>query len=224
MRFPKQFVTGGALARARDLTGGDLRVLLALIVLADEAGDVVASHGQIAECTGLGVRSVRKVLDKLGACGFHRAEGGQGRVAKYHLNMALLGAKLRSPNIAPTGAKNFAPTQEKLLQTNIAPTGAKLTPNIAPTGAKSVEAPTRVLNSPTGTNHQNEPFARNALTTLRTDRRLPLSINELLHHAYRLGGGDPWAGYLEIKIRTEASFTGARNLTAVIRKRLEDAA
>ncbi len=224
MRFPKQFVTSGAMARARDLTGGDLRVLLALIVLADEAGDVVASHGQIAECTGLGVRSVRKVLDKLGACGFHRAEGGQGRVAKYHLNMALLGAKLRSPNIAPTGAKNFAPTQQKLLQTNIAPTGAKLTPNIAPTGAKSVEAPPRVPNSPTGTNHQNEPFARNAITTLITDRHLPLTLDELTTHAYRLGTGDPWEGYLVIKATTTDAFgPDVKNPAAVLRYRLNHA-
>lgn len=212
MRFPKQFVLSGALARARDLTGSDIRVLLALIVIADDAGAVTASQKDLGDLTGLGRRSLRRVLDSLEEKGLHHAETGQGRAGTYRLNLARL------------GAKNLAPAREKLPEINMAPERAKFTRNMAPERAKFVETPTRVLNSPTGTNHQNEPFARNALTTLRTDRHLPLSIDELLHHAYRLGGGDPWTGYLEIKIRTEASFTGARDLTAVIRKRLEDAA
>jgi len=89
--------------------------------------------------------------------------------------------------------------------------------------AISVETPTRVLNSPTGTNHQNEPFARSALTTLRADRRLPLSIDELLARAYNLGKGDPWDGYLRIKQSTEAALTGARDPAAVLRARLDAA-
>ena len=212
MRFPKQFVTSGAMARARDLTGGDLRVLLALIVTAGDDAVASPTQSELSGITGLGRRFVRDRLEHLHNAGYIEAQSGRGKTATYTL-------KLAGPP-----AIQMAPIQDNSKDLKLAVPPAISDPKLAVPPAISVEAPTRVLNSPTGTNHQNEPFARNALTTLRTDRHLPLSIDELLHHAYRLGNGDPWAGYLEIKIRTEASFTGARNLTAVIRKRLEDAA
>lgn len=68
--------------------------------------------------------------------------------------------------------------------------------------------------------HNNEPNAISALGRLRAERSLPLSESELLDFAYSLGGGDPWAGYLQIKQATESPITGANNPAAVLRRRL----
>lgn len=49
--------------------------------------------------------------------------------------------------------------------------------------------------------HANEPNARRALAALH----LPLDLEELVVAAYRLGHGDPWAGYLQAKHRAETT-------------------
>lgn len=71
--------------------------------------------------------------------------------------------------------------------------------------------------------HRNEPNARDALTTLRRERALPMDLDGLMIHAYRLGEGDPWAGYMRIKHATTAAFTTATNPAAALRARLETA-
>lgn len=68
--------------------------------------------------------------------------------------------------------------------------------------------------------HRSEPNAISALGKLRAERSLPLPDAELLHIAYSLGDGDPWAGYLRIKIATETPIVGAHNPAAVLRRRL----
>ncbi len=70
------------------------------------------------------------------------------------------------------------------------------------------------------TTHPHHPNAERALLTLRRQRNLPLEIPELIADAYRLGGGDPWTGYLEIKTRTEQGLDGARDPLKVLRSRL----
>ncbi|WP_341999378.1 hypothetical protein MRBLWH7_000792 [Microbacterium sp. LWH7-1.2] len=72
-----------------------------------------------------------------------------------------------------------------------------------------------------GRPHPHDQNARRALTDLKKDRHLPLSIDELLAHAYSLGDGDPWQGYLVVKVKTEATITGANNPAAVLRARLK---
>ncbi|WP_454137247.1 hypothetical protein [Microbacterium paulum] len=211
MRFPKQFVTSGAMARARDLTGGDLRVLLALIVTAGDDAVASPTQSELSGMTGLGRRFVRDRLEHLHNAGYIEAQSGRGKTATYTL-------KLAGPP-----AIQMAPIQDNSTDLKLAGPPAISDPKLAGPPAISVEAPTRVLNSPTGTNHQNEPFARSALTTLRTERRLPLSIDELLTRAYTLGNGDPWDGYLRIKQATEAALTGARDAAAVLRARLDAA-
>ena len=47
-------------------------------------------------------------------------------------------------------------------------------------------------------------------------------MNKLLPEAYRIGNGNPWDGYLEIKAATEKPISGARDLAAVLRKRIRD--
>lgn len=70
------------------------------------------------------------------------------------------------------------------------------------------------------TPHEHEPNAISALTTLCKDWHLSLSADDLLPEAYRIGNGNPWDGYLEIKAATQQGFSGARNPDAVLRTRL----
>jgi len=55
---------------------------------------------------------------------------------------------------------------------------------------------------------------------LRVERHLEMPVEELLDWAYRLGSGDPWAGYLGIKEVTGEGLAGVRDQSAVIRHRL----
>lgn len=71
--------------------------------------------------------------------------------------------------------------------------------------------------------HPHEPNAHRALTTIIRERNLPLSVDELIEHAYRLGSGDPWVGYQQIKVITADSFSWAGNPAAVIRSKLKKA-
>jgi hypothetical protein len=56
--------------------------------------------------------------------------------------------------------------------------------------------------------HDHEPNARSALTAIRRERRLGVEVALLLSEAYRIGGGDPWRGYIAINAETE---TGLRD-------------
>lgn len=69
--------------------------------------------------------------------------------------------------------------------------------------------------------HRHEANALRALTALKQDRSLPLTVNELLVHAYRLGHGDPWQGYLAVKVATNFQLDTARNPVLALRARLE---
>ena len=71
--------------------------------------------------------------------------------------------------------------------------------------------------------HRHEANALRALTALQVDRSLPLTVNELLVHAYRLGHGDPWQGYLAVKVATNFQLESARNPVLALRARLEAA-
>jgi hypothetical protein len=47
-----------------------------------------------------------------------------------------------------------------------------------------------------------------------------LTVTELVRVAYRVGEGDPWAGYLEIKPKLVAEYPNARDVAAVVRSEL----
>lgn len=62
--------------------------------------------------------------------------------------------------------------------------------------------------------HASEPNARRRLAELH----LPLDLDELLTAAYRLGHGDPWAGYLQVRHRAEATdLAGAKSASGLLR-------
>jgi hypothetical protein len=76
-----------------------------------------------------------------------------------------------------------------------------------------------------GIGHIHEPNTRRALAALVADGELPLDVDELLAAAYRLGDGDPWAGYMhEVKPRCEQPLAGSRDPARVLRARLKGGA
>ena len=71
--------------------------------------------------------------------------------------------------------------------------------------------------------HIHEANAVRALAALVADWHLPLAVDEILEHAYRVGAGDPWAGYLTIKPHLERTLDGSRDARAVLLARLRSA-
>jgi hypothetical protein len=71
-----------------------------------------------------------------------------------------------------------------------------------------------------GGDHPNEPNTRRALAALVADNQLPVDAEELLAHAYQLGRGDPWAGYLTLKPVCLQPLGDARKPSAVLRHRI----
>ncbi len=82
-------------------------------------------------------------------------------------------------------------------------------------------------DAPKGTDghlrHQNHENAKRACINLQRDCRLPLDAAELLAWSYRLGKGDPWSGYREVKRITEPQLDTADDALTVVRARLRKA-
>lgn len=76
---------------------------------------------------------------------------------------------------------------------------------------------------PTATEHEHHDRAREALERIAGERWLPLDADELLRHAYRLGSGDPWAGYRVIREESERTLDGMNDPAAALRARLAKA-
>jgi hypothetical protein len=96
----------------------------------------------------------------------------------------------------------------------------------SPTGNRSVPPATPYSPSPSPDRggwpvHKNEVNARRAISTIIRDNRLPISVEDVLTHAYRVGGGNPWDGYKILRPGLEASLNGARDRAGVLRSRLE---
>lgn len=221
MRFPKQFITSGALARSA-LSAGDLRVLLVLIAVAGEDSVVVATQTEIADMAGLSRKSIRAALARLVEQGLVGHESRQGMRTDYTVlpsyKAPQLGTSEGAKDLAPSRAK-WVPSYPQELGT---PEGAKSDGNLAPLKVPTPKSDlTRVRNSPTGTSH---PFEQNAiakLERLRKDRHFTIPIPELLTTAYRLGNGDPWEGTQYIDQATAAAATGARDINAIMRHRIK---
>lgn len=212
MRFPKQFIADGSLA-SMDLPGGAWRVLLVLIAEAGEDSIASITQKEIATLAGISRISVQTNITRLESKGVVKASTGRGKKHEYDV---LPTYKLQS-----TPVIRFATYPQAVANPEVGNFDDKLQ---SPGYATPKSGLTRVLNSPTGTNHPNEPNTLRALNTLITDRKLPIPLQELLHRAYRIGNGDPWDGYRTIKQITEKALEpDVRNPAAVIRHRLEEA-
>jgi hypothetical protein len=142
----------------------------------------------------------------------HRIANGRAVASRWQLTtptQGLTGDTLAQTQGLTRATQGLTREPQEVLTQEISPS---LTP--VPTGPAPAE-----LNGGRET-HEYEPNARRAITALIADRTLPFTPDALLATAYRAGNGDPWQGYLAVKVATEQSLAGARDPAAVLRKRL----
>ncbi len=68
--------------------------------------------------------------------------------------------------------------------------------------------------------HEANALAALARVVQADELRGVVDADDLLVHAYRLGNGDPWAGFQRLKPSLEATLGGARNPRAVLLARI----
>lgn len=79
------------------------------------------------------------------------------------------------------------------------------------------------LNDRRDNAHRYEYNARLRIAKIHGRRRLPLTPEELLAEAYRLGDGNPWEGARIVDRHTEGSLATARDPARVVRSNLRNA-
>jgi DNA-binding transcriptional ArsR family regulator len=208
----------------------------------DEKGTCFPGQANIANNTGFSDRTVRRALKTLETNGVirrvRRFDGNGYRNSDlYVLDLTMTTDRL--PDMVTSGHGDQWPKPARLPDKTDAPTGHGVQVIVSTSSSYSASPASKKINDgdttiadalndalpemPIG-NHDNEGNARRALDTLRRERSLPMHVKELVRIAYKLGNGDPWAGYLQIKQRTDADIRGARDPEAVLRARLSKAA
>lgn len=209
----------------------------------DDKGTCYPGQANIANSTGFSDRTVRRALKNLEAHSIIRRvrrfdQNGYRNSDLYVLDLTMTPDRL--PDMVTSGHGDQWPKPARLPDKTDAPTGHGVQVIVSSSSSYSASpARKKIINDgdttiadaindalperPIG-NHPNESHARRALDTLRRERSLPMHVKELLRIAYKLGDNDPWAGYLQIKQRTDADIRGARDPEAVLRARLEKAA
>jgi len=209
MRFPKSFVTSGALADMRELTGGDLRVMWLIIALAPADGRITLTQTELQDGVGLSRAAIQDSVVRLNELGLITHESVRGRPTTYTVTPKLSSTAVIQMSDSPGNSETAQPGE-------MSSTAVISTPDMSSRAVNPLERPARGQ-------HPYEENARRSLTRIKRERHLPLSVDELMRYAYQLGEGDPWEGYKHVSQRTEAKLDGSRNLAAVIRARLEAA-
>ncbi len=138
MRFPKQFVSSGALAKAH-LSAGDLRVLVVLITLAGEDHVAAVTQTALADSAGLSRKSTRAAIERLTSQHLLRHESNRGRQTEYIVMPEFQMAPSRAIRV-PTSP-----------QANGTPEGANSSTQMAPP-----EVPTSRGNQPANFSHGSD--------------------------------------------------------------------
>lgn len=138
MRFPKPFVTNGALARAQ-LAGGDLRVMFVLITLAGEDSIVSGvTQTELADQAGLSRKSTRVALERLSSQHLVKYDSSRGKAAEYRVLPEYF-TPTPPPKLAPTRAIRV-PTYPQVNGTSEgANSGDNLAPLTVPTPKRAEE-------------------------------------------------------------------------------------
>jgi hypothetical protein len=212
------------------------RVLVALVQYADATGMAWPSADLLAaDVSGITRRDARNALDLLAEAGLIRAaeERKRGRALRWRIladtaitdHLAGIPAtsdRESEPEMAGVPASSPVPELAGELAGNMAGSLAGI-PAMKGSEGKNPPAP-EAADRHAVAQHEREPDALRALATLVQDRRLPLRAADLLPDAYRLGAGDPWAGYLEVKRRTVKSLEDATSPTGLLRYWLREPA
>lgn len=218
-----------ALPRAYRLTTAERIVLLSLACDSFDGVTSAPGYAALAHWTGLSQGVLTKSLRSLSEPTAHRPAllsktSTRGRVAtEWTLTLQPVASadRFRAEQSYPQPVGDADPFE--LIEPVGEPVGQ---PVGEPVGSADDPLP---LPSPGGTTpkdvtteraHENDARARSALERITRERRLPVSAAELLPHAYRLGHGDPWEGYREVKTRTEATLDSARDPRRALLSRL----
>lgn len=223
-----------AIALHHSRATGSAKVVLIGIANHEGDGGSWPSVATLAKYANVDPRRVQAALTKLEILGEIRRDRQAGGTAATsdHRRPNLYHFLLRCPSECDHSMNHrVRVTKTSPGDENVTGTGDEnvtLTVHVNPTTTNDPAPPhvSKVAISAGGGRaiaHKDEPNARRSLERLRTERRLPLSIEELLAHAYRLGAGNPWSGYLEVKQATSDSFEGVRDPAAVCRARLRKA-
>jgi len=118
----------------------------------------------------------------------------------------------KSPAKSPGKSPGKSPAE---LEDN--PSSPLQTPNPQPDRPAEQMVATAADDSPAAApRHPREANASSALASLK----LPLDTDELLREAYRVGAGDPWAGYVQVKHVAQQDLRGVRDPASVLRSRI----
>ncbi len=217
-----RWALGVSLPSSRNVGSDRARcVLIALAQYADHDGYAFPSAETIAnDVAGLGRRTVRDAFELLSSAGAIERVPNPRRSTTWRLctHVAGVPAHPETPHVAGTPATVGPGDVAGELAGDLA---GDVAGDLAGMPATNRTEPKRT--NPAGPRHPHEPNAQSALATLVAERSLPLTADELLIDAYRLGGGDPWAGYMAVKHVTDVPLSGARDPRRVLRHRLEGA-
>lgn len=132
----------------------------------------------------------------------------QHRAARYRLNVP---SRTEDGRLSRTGDERLSessrPSED--IQPSISGSPAVREMDENPTNPK--EPPPGGEHDDRTTEHANHGQAVRALARIHQERQLPVSLDELTAHAYRLGDGDPWLGYQAIRDCSERDFRAGAN-------------
>ena len=206
------------------------RVLVGLVQYADTDAEAWPSAERLSgDLSGLSRRDVRNALEALAASGLIAAvtTPQRGRSVRWRLNHDLAGSPAKSSRLPDL---NLAGSPATPATANLAGELAGELAGSPATNRREEKNPPRVGEPPAertvatavddsqaaAPRHPHEANAASALASLK----VPLDSDELLREAYRIGAGDPWAGYLRIKHVAQQDLSGVRDPASVLRSRV----
>lgn len=207
-----------SLPRSYGLNPADRLVLLALACDSFDGETTAPGYDALADWTGMLRSSVAEVLRRLA----QPVDGARPALIERAATKRGRDRTTWRLLLHPSGDADLSATEDQ-------PSGDADWFELQPSGEPSAPTGPLPFPSPGGTTprevateraHENDSRARSALERITRERRLPVSAAELLPHAYRLGHGDPWEGYREVKTRTEATLDGARDPRRALLSRL----
>lgn len=193
------------------------KVILAAVALRtdDVSHETFVGHQTIATMTGASVDTVRRslgVLERLGVIRRTRRHGMGG----YRTSDLTT---LNTETYPAAGLQGSQPSRPATYEADsVDLTSSQPPPTRLTAGAEEIIQGYHPEDHPAA--HPHETNAIHGLETMRRELTLPLALDELLTHAYRVGSGDPWVGYMALRRECEAPLSAARNPAAVLRKRL----
>ena len=189
------------------------------------AGRDALAHSLGAEPTNAGYRSVERAMSALMSAGAVSvvSKGAPGRNSRYALLDGAGGPLAVNPPRSASCEELPTPHADRRVNNSEHPTVSDRTPHgqrpSTPRSAWARGVQEKEEELPAGV-HPHEQNARKALVTLQADNHIVLDLESLLAHAYRIGGGDPWRGYLALKPIASASYAWADNPAAALDAKL----